>query len=533
MLLNTVDNGFGIDLTERKYIDLEDSSMRIYSILQDEYVSIIFVVDAINASNFYSVSANTGLLIEMNLLDGKCYTKEFIACNNSNSIFKESQKDFTEYNSYRQFFDNNKLSSIFIIDSNVEDYEKTVYSMMSKNFVTLVFLNYFMNLNEEFSDYDIVEYINDLDFDETLLSYFRRKGLCDSTFNLYKSTLKPKYYNCKRTTFKRMYNDLLFSIESTTIIEREVHNYFRRKNDDLHSIRKLKVLNSLIPFNCRITSVVGRFEDIDRLYNFDAYLNNMDYSTRDKVLKFMRDFICGDINKLVELISYISDQFNFNDSTEDIDKFINYYYRLKGMYDADLYEYGKKDGVTSAVIKAGVPSEWLYYYGKAKSLNERFGSNITYQPKELISAHHQIADSFYYLPDRDAKLKLNELECYSKITDIFGESNHIVNITVNSALVLPKSRKDFIKEGLDLENFAHGYYDLVKKNKCMVLFLRNKDDMNKCVCTLEFDSRMTKLVHVSCKNDKPLCKDAMTYELTAITTFCRHNKIDCSILKSN
>lgn len=94
------------------------------------------------------------------------------------------------------------------------------------------------------------------------------------------------------------------------------------------------------------------------------------------------------------------------------------------------------------------------------------------------------------------------------------------------------SKEDCIKEGLDLENFAQGYFDLVKNNKCMVLFLRHKDDINKCICTLEFNSDMTKLVNTSCKNDKALNLNpfAMEDEWNAVIDFCKDNDIDCSIL---
>ena len=538
MLLNAVINDSKIDLNNKEYIDIE-SSIRVYSVHQEKYTSILFAVDRIDATNFYSISTNSGLLIEMNLIDGKIYTKDFTIYSNSNNIFVESQKDFTEYKSYEQFFNNQKLDSIFVIDGRVKDYRKTVYSMMNGNFIALVFLNYFRNLFEELSPYDIVECIDDLDYDETLLSYIRRKGLCDNIFNLYISKLQPKYYNYDQTAFKRMYSKLLFDNENIEISERRIYNYFRTKYEYSVSARKLKIVKSLLPANCKISSVVSRLDYTEQLYEFDKYLNSMSCLIRDKVLKFIEDFISdghtdiSHINKLSELISFISKQFEFSDDTEGINEFINYYYSLKEMYDADLYEYGKKDGVTAGVIKAGVSSEWLYYYGKAVSLNERFGSNITYQPKELISAHHQISDNFYYLPDRDLKLKLTDLKCYSKITGIFGKTNSIISISNKTDLVLPQSKKDFIKEGLDLENFAKGYYDLVKKNKCMVLFLRHKDDINKCVCTLEFNSDMTKLVNTSCENNKTLNKKTMKHDYESIVNFCKDNNIDYSILNLN
>lgn len=538
MLLNAVINNSKIDLNNRRYIDLENSSVRIYSIKQEKYVSIVFAVNKIDFTNFYNVSTDSGVLIEMNLIDGKVYTKDFIMHDKKNNIFKEKQKDFTEYKDYTQFFNNQKLSSIFA-DINVLDYRKTVYSIMSKDFTSLVFLNYFRNLFEELSSYDIMEHIDDLDYNETLLSYFRRKGLCDNIFSLYISTLRPNYYNYLQTAFKRMYSKLLFDRKDPSVIEHRIHDYFRRKNEDSHSTKKLEIVKSLIPANCKTSFLVSRLDYIEQLYKFDEYLNNMNCLIRDKVLKFIKDFI-GDesdntsrINKLSELISFISEQFKFSDNTEGINKFINYYYSLKEMYDADLYGYGKKDGVTAGVIKAGVSSEWIYYYGKAKSLNERFDSNITYQPKELISAHHQISDSFYYLPDRNIKLKLVDLKCYSKINGIFGKSDQIIDISNKVSLLLPKSKKDFIKEGLDLENCAEGYFDLVKKNECMVLFLRHKDDINKCICTLEFNSDMTKLVNTSCKNNTSLNKKTMKHEYESVINFCKDNNIDYSILNLN
>lgn len=89
-----------------------------------------------------------------------------------------------------------------------------------------------------------------------------------------------------------------------------------------------------------------------------------------------------------------------------------------------------------------------------------------------------------------------------------------------------------MKEGIDLENGAAGYYEIVKGRKCMVLFLRHTDDINKCVCTLEFDTNMTRLVNVSCKNNSRLDEYIMRKEIKALTDFCNKNNIDCSCLKS-
>ena len=290
MLLNAVINDSKIDLNNKEYIDIE-SSIRVYSVHQEKYTSILFAVDRIDATNFYSISTNSGLLIEMNLIDGKIYTKDFTIYSNSNNIFVESQKDFTEYKSYEQFFNNQKLDSIFVIDGRVKDYRKTVYSMMNGNFIALVFLNYFRNLFEELSPYDIVECIDDLDYDETLLSYIRRKGLCDNIFNLYISKLQPKYYNYDQTAFKRMYSKLLFDNENIEISERRIYNYFRTKYEYSVSARKLKIVKSLLPANCKISSVVSRLDYTGQLYEFDKYLNSMSCLIRDKVLKFIEDFI--------------------------------------------------------------------------------------------------------------------------------------------------------------------------------------------------------------------------------------------------
>lgn len=290
MLLNAVINNSKIDLNNRRYIDLENSSVRIYSIKQEKYVSIVFAVNKIDFTNFYNVSTDSGVLIEMNLIDGKVYTKDFIMHDKKNNIFKEKQKDFTEYKDYTQFFNNQKLSSIFT-DINVLDYRKTVYSIMSKDFTSLVFLNYFRNLFEELSSYDIIEHIDDLDYNETLLSYFRRKGLCDNIFSLYISTLRPNYYNYLQTAFKRMYSKLLFDRKDPSVIEHRIHDYFRRKNEDLHSTKKLEIVKSLIPANCKTSFLVSRLDYIEQLYKFDEYLNNMNCLIRDKVLKFIKDFI--------------------------------------------------------------------------------------------------------------------------------------------------------------------------------------------------------------------------------------------------
>lgn len=67
MSSNAVNNDSKIDLNDKEYVDLEDSSMRVYSLLQGRYVSKLFVVDKISDTNFYSVSTDSGLLVKINL----------------------------------------------------------------------------------------------------------------------------------------------------------------------------------------------------------------------------------------------------------------------------------------------------------------------------------------------------------------------------------------------------------------------------------------------------------------------------------
>lgn len=80
-------------------------------------------------------------------------------------------------------------------------------------------------------------------------------------------------------------------------------------------------------------------------------------------------------------------------------------------------------------------------------------------------------------------------------------------------------------------NFSFSKEDCIQRMYGDLFF--NKDDINKCICTLEFNSDMTKLVNTSCKNNTSLNKKTMKHEYESVINFCKDNNIDYSILNLN
>lgn len=532
MLLNTIINENKIDLQNKKYIKHEISNKHVYVIYEDKCSVVLFATDIINKSNFYTADPNVGMLIEMNLNKGKIYTQKI---RKKNDIFIVDKKSINVISNEDQCFKNETLKSIFSIGEG-SGYNQTIYSHLNKELTALIFSNYFMNTPGEMLSYkNINKYIDDMYYDETLLEYLKRKGPSVNTFNLLKSTIDELfYYKIIECAFRRMYDGILFNrTKKIEVLEDKINEYF--KNILIESKRevpkKLVHVCSFLDDEDDFKRLLNLIDNEYHLYMFDEFIGGLENPMKNKVYNFVRDFIrkC----KTEYLSSLIETLYNNISIDKDIillDKFIECFYRFKEIYDLSSHIVDGKVHIKSL----GVSYEYLYYCNKVKKVNDEYNTNITYFPEDLVSAIQVVNGYYFDYSSKDNNSEIKSVVDNSKVVEIFGDkaTDYDIEIGDNISLKLPKTRADFMKEGIDLENGAAGYYELVKGRKCMVLFLRHTDNINKCVCTLEFDTNMTRLVNVSCKNNSRLDEYIMRKEIKALTDFCNKNNIDCSCLKS-
>jgi hypothetical protein len=125
-----------------------------------------------------------------------------------------------------------------------------------------------------------------------------------------------------------------------------------------------------------------------------------------------------------------------------------------------------------------------------KSLNYDFTDNFVLFPRNLQEAHDQVAilfdtrkSEFHNNAIREAYKQLRERYCFTK--DGF-------------TVIPPKTAKEIVAEGHALHHCVHSYVERVAEGRCIVLFIREKDNVKKPFYTVEV--RNNRIIQIHGKN---------------------------------
>lgn len=109
-------------------------------------------------------------------------------------------------------------------------------------------------------------------------------------------------------------------------------------------------------------------------------------------------------------------------------------------------------------------------------------------PKNFQSVHHEVA---VLRQEKEDNLKKADIRKKNRILKkMLPELKKLYEEEDDKfKLILPTCKGDLVKEGQQQHNCVGGsYFDSMIKEKCVVAFLRKKDDLNKSFCTVEFSS---------------------------------------------
>lgn len=214
-------------------------------------------------------------------------------------------------------------------------------------------------------------------------------------------------------------------------------------------------------------------------------------------------------------------------SSKKMEEFLDYLYYNKHPF---------KNTVGSLKYYKYTVIEYIDYYIHVHNLRSN-GINQPYYPENLIKS---MDDAFAL------KIKKNYAneESFDKL-NLFYESNDKVKRifkkypTVSSKNIkgtdyiikLPMSNNDFVVEGATLKHCASIYYDLVRDEKTLVLFMRHKDNPDTPLYTIEVNVNDNKLVQVSGEYNMDLNPYSDEEACKALVKFCNTHKLDFSNLK--
>lgn len=144
-------------------------------------------------------------------------------------------------------------------------------------------------------------------------------------------------------------------------------------------------------------------------------------------------------------------------------------------------------------------NDWKDYLDDCEILKYDLKNSFILFPKNLKKAH----DRTYKLIEKNR----NEL-ISSKIREMYDKLFNTFNWEYkNSVIVVPKTPEEIIREGQVLHHCVGGYVEKVAKGKTIILFLRNKDAVDKPFYTIEIDPVNFKIIQCRGKNNSSMTED--------------------------
>ena len=152
--------------------------------------------------------------------------------------------------------------------------------------------------------------------------------------------------------------------------------------------------------------------------------------------------------------------------------------------------------------------DYFDYIDDLKALKIPIEKNTLF-PKGFQTIHGEVAQQRREKEDALKKMEICEKdkilqEMLPELEEIYkGESEKFV-------IVLPTCKEDFNREGRENHNCVGGsYYDKMLKGKCVVMFLRKKEDPEKAFCTVEMDGSKIVQCRAVCNSAAP--DEAMSF----------------------
>lgn len=123
------------------------------------------------------------------------------------------------------------------------------------------------------------------------------------------------------------------------------------------------------------------------------------------------------------------------------------------------------------------------YLEDCRRLDWELGEQLLF-PQDFDRAHEECAQLVQEKENREKAAEKELMDMVYRKT--INEKRKLYQYESDEfKLVLPKCKDDFQKEGREMHNCVGNYFEQVKSGKCVVLFLRRKEEPEKSFCTVE------------------------------------------------
>lgn len=163
------------------------------------------------------------------------------------------------------------------------------------------------------------------------------------------------------------------------------------------------------------------------------------------------------------------------------------------------------DELTRKVLRYGHPVKMMNYVCRLWEQGSRTGDYVDYLedvrilrlvrsedvifPKNFRAAHERLSEQRRDMEEEVRKATIREKD--RRLWAMLPELKMLYTGTKaeeNFLMVIPTCKEDFIKEGRENHNCVGGsYFDKMLEGRCVVLFLRKKEDPQSAFCTVEMD----------------------------------------------
>lgn len=141
-------------------------------------------------------------------------------------------------------------------------------------------------------------------------------------------------------------------------------------------------------------------------------------------------------------------------------------------------------------------SDWLDYIGYCKALKRDLKNDFVLFPVNLTKSHDELSNL----------IKAKKIELYnSRITEMYEVLNGLLSWEYkDKVIVVPKSYDDIIKEGDSLKHcVGKGTYGKkIIEGESIILFIRNKNEIDKPFYTVELDAYRKEVIQCRGKCNK-------------------------------
>lgn len=206
--------------------------------------------------------------------------------------------------------------------------------------------------------------------------------------------------------------------------------------------------------------------------------------------------------RIIKLAIAIDEEINFNNAkylidkiaTREVDFYINSTYNGKWRILSLIKEYNLEFNRIVDYL-----TQDLYSQGLNKIGNDIIDTYKDYL-KMQVSLYGKVKEKYpkYLKTEHDIiTLKFNTYEKHKKDLLIFNIADKYKNLgykTKNYSIILPKTSIDIIDEGINQSHCVGSYVDRVAKNESLILFMRDTNDLEKSLITIEIlDEEVTQV----------------------------------------